>query len=51
MPDEYKSTKLRIHSNTVKAYRTYYVNAKKSIAKWEKSRPMPQWFTKESYVL
>ena len=51
MPDEYKSTELRIHSNTVRAYRRYYVNAKKSIAKWEKSRPMPQWFTKESYVL
>ena len=40
MPDEYKSTKLRVHNNAVKAYRTYYVNAKKSIAKWEKSRPM-----------
>ncbi len=35
MPDEYKSTELRIHSNTVRAYRRYYVNDKKDIAKWE----------------
>ena len=51
MPDEYKSTELRIHSNTVRAYRRYYVNDKKDIAKWEKSRPMPKWFTQESYTL
>ena len=51
MPDEYKSTELRIHSNTVRAYRRYYVNDKKDIAKWEKSRPMPKWFTQESYKL
>ena len=44
MPDEYKSTELRIHSNTVRAYRRYYVNDKKDIAKWEKSRPMPDWY-------
>ncbi len=51
MPDEYKSTELRIHNNTVRAYRRYYVNDKKDIAKWEKSRPMPKWFTQESYKL
>ena len=51
MPDEYKSTELRIHSNTVRAYRRYYVNDKKDIAKWEKSRPMPKWYTQESYKL
>ena len=51
MPDEYKSTELRIHSNTVRAYRRYYVNDKKDIAKWEKSRAVPKWFTQESYKL
>ena len=51
MPDKYKSTELRIHSNAVRAYRRYYVNDKKDIAKWEKSRPMPKWFTMESYKL
>ena len=51
MPDEYKSTELRIHNNTVRAYRRYYVNGKKDIAKWEKSRPMPKWYTQESYKL
>ena len=44
MPDKYKSTELRIHSNTVRAYRRYYVNDKKDIAKWEKGRPMPDWY-------
>ena len=51
MPDEYKSTALRMHSNKVMAYRRYYVNDKKDIAKWEKSRPMPKWFTMEGYKL
>ena len=51
MPDEYRSTELRIHNNTVRAYRRYYVNGKKDIAKWEKSRPMPKWYTQESYKL
>jgi len=51
MPDEYKSTELRIHSNAVRAYRRYYVNDKKDIAKWEKSRPMPKWYAQESYKL
>lgn len=49
MPDEYKCNYLRIHNNAVRAYRCYYVNDKKDIAKWEKSRPMPMWYLKESY--
>jgi hypothetical protein len=46
MPDEYKeqdgffSPEVAI----VRAYRQYYVNEKKDIAKWEKSRPMPDWY-------
>ena len=44
MPDEYKSTELRIHSNAVRAYRRYYVNDKKDIAKWEKGRNAPDWY-------
>ena len=51
MPDEYKSTELRIHSNTVRAYRRYYVNGKRDIAKWEKSRVQPEWYTRVSYKL
>ena len=39
MPDEYK-----IRVSPVLAYRKYYVNDKKDIAKWEKSRPMPIWY-------
>ncbi len=38
-------------ANAVRAYRRYYVNDKKDIAKWEKSRPMPKWFTMEGYKL
>ena len=38
MPDEYKC------DDPVRAYRQYYVNDKKDIAKWEKSRPMPDWY-------
>ena len=38
MPDEYKC------DDPVLAYRKYYVNDKKDIAKWEKSRPMPDWY-------
>ena len=49
MPEEYKCNYLRIHNNAVRAYRCYYVNDKKDIAKWEKSRPMPMWYLKESY--
>ena len=40
MPDEYKS------DDPVLAYRKYYVNDKKDIAKWEKSRPIPNWYKK-----
>ena len=36
-------------NDTVLAYRRYYVNDKKDIAKWNKSRPMPDWFTDEKY--
>jgi len=31
-------------NDAVLAYRRYYVNDKKDIAKWEKSRPMPDWY-------
>ena len=41
MPDEYKC------DDPVRAYRQYYVNDKKDIAKWEKSRPMPDWYVEE----
>ena len=51
MPDVYKSTKLRIHNNTVRAYRQYYVNDKKDIAKWERGRPMPDWYTNKIYKM
>ena len=53
MPDEYKeqdgffSPEVAI----VRAYRQYYVNEKKDIAKWEKSRPMPDWYTQWMRVL
>ena len=39
MPDEFK------HENAVKAYRKYYAVDKAAIAKWNKSRPEPRWFT------
>jgi len=51
MPDIYKSTKPRIHNNTVRAYRQYYVNDKKDIAKWERGRPMPDWYTNKIYKM
>jgi len=47
MPDEYKCTEGTYNSlefAPVLAYRQYYVNAKKDIAKWEKSRSMPSWY-------
>jgi|TARA_R110000787_G_scaffold43799_5_gene107297 hypothetical protein len=47
MPDEYKCGEGKYNSlefAPVLAYRQYYVNVKKDIAKWEKSRPMPNWF-------
>ena len=40
MPDEYKCAS----DKSVLAYRKYYVNDKKDIAKWEKSRPAPDWY-------
>ena len=43
MPDEYKC------DDSVLAYRKYYVNDKKDIAKWEKSRPAPDWYTNKKY--
>ena len=36
-------------NDTVLAYRKYYVNDKKDIAKWEKSRPMPDWYASGEY--
>ena len=58
MPDEYKEQDgltpiyyVNNIANAVRAYRRYYVNDKKDIAKWEKSRPMPKWFTMEGYKL
>ena len=43
MPDEYKS------DDPVRAYRQYYNFNKKDIAKWEKSRPIPDWFGIKNY--
>lgn len=40
MPDEFK------HKNAVKAYRNYYVGEKADIAKWNKGRSAPRWFTR-----
>lgn len=39
MPDEFK------HKNAVKAYRKYYVGDKAAIAKWNRGRPAPRWFS------
>jgi len=51
MPEEYKVEYCdgSPRTNTILAYRQYYANDKKDIAKWEKSRPMPMWYLKESY--
>ena len=60
MPDEYKCIRESGYlteqmssqyggNDTVLAYRRYYVNDKKDIAKWNKSRPMPDWYTDETY--
>ena len=43
MPDEYKC------GDPVRAYRQYYNFNKKDIAKWEKSRPTPDWFGIKNY--
>tara|TARA_R110000744_G_scaffold322749_1_gene428687 strand:+ start:180 stop:716 length:537 start_codon:yes stop_codon:yes gene_type:complete len=48
MPDEYK------YYDKDKAwvgYRKYYANEKKDIAKWEKSRPMPEWYASGQYKI
>ena len=45
MPEEYKCAS----DESVLAYRKYYVNDKKDIAKWEKSRPAPDWYTNKKY--
>ena len=45
MPDEYKCAS----DDPVQAYRKYYINDKKDIAKWEKSRPAPDWYTNKKY--
>lgn len=38
MPDEFKN------SDTTKAYRNYYLGAKKSFAKWDKLNNKPHWW-------
>jgi len=43
MPDEYKC------NDPVLAYRKYYVNDKKDIATWNKTRPMPDWYANKTY--
>lgn len=42
MPDEYKDP------NPVVAYRRYYINDKKDIAKWNKKTSAPKWFNSPS---
>ena len=39
MPDEYKDSQ-----DVVKAYRQYYINAKKDIATWKKLENTPEWY-------
>ena len=53
MPDIYKEQDgfFPPEVATVRAYRQYYVNEKKDIAKWEKSRPMPDWYAQWMRVL
>ena len=53
MPDIYKEQDgfFPPEVATVRAYRKYYVHEKKDIAKWEKSRPMPDWYTQWMRVL
>jgi len=47
MPDEYKCAS----DDPVQAYRKYYINDKKDIAKWEKSRPAPDWYVSGTYKI
>jgi hypothetical protein len=51
MPEEYKEQDgfFSPEVASVRAYRKYYINDKKDIAKWNKSRPMPDWFTDKTY--
>lgn len=42
MPDKYKS------KCVIKSYRTYYLNDKKSFAKWEKGIEAPWWWKNET---
>jgi len=46
MPDVHKE-----EDNAVLSYRRYYANDKKDIAKWEKSRPMPDWYASGAYKI
>ena len=45
MPEEYKEGM----DNSVLAYRKYYANDKKDIAKWNKTRAMPDWYANGTY--
>ena len=52
MPDEYKCASPfngGRADDAVLAYRKYYVNDKKDIAKWNKTRPMPDWYAHKKY--
>jgi hypothetical protein len=51
MPDEYKVEYCDDAdlTNTVLAYRKYYFNDKKDIAKWNKTRAMPDWYVNGTY--
>tara|TARA_R110000824_G_scaffold377319_1_gene568594 strand:- start:567 stop:1082 length:516 start_codon:yes stop_codon:yes gene_type:complete len=40
MPDQYKN------SDTVQAYRDYYIGEKSSFAKWDKCGKIPKWYRK-----
>jgi hypothetical protein len=42
MPEQYRN------EDPVKAYRDYYLNEKKSFAKWDKGTPAPEWWTIKS---
>ena len=56
MPDEYKEQDgltpiyyVNNIPNVVRAYRKYYINDKKDIAKWNKGRDAPDWYTNKKY--
>ena len=46
IPDVHKE-----EDNAVLSYRRYYANDKKDIAKWEKTRPMPDWYASGAYKI